>query len=85
MDHQALRMLCSPQFWRMAILWTISLLHSYILAFLRGRPAASPRRRLPRPGAGGCPICVVTGATSGLGRAAAAALAREGYHVVLGE
>ncbi|KAF8743879.1 hypothetical protein HU200_013522 [Digitaria exilis] len=83
MDHQALRMLCSPQFWRMAVLWTISLLLSYILAFLRGRPAASPRRRLPRPGAGGRPICVVTGATSGLGRAAAAALAREGYHVVL--
>ncbi|RLN35276.1 retinol dehydrogenase 13-like [Panicum miliaceum] len=83
MDREALRMVCSPQFWRMAVLWAIFLLHSYLLVFLRGRAAAIPGRRRPRPGAGRCPICVVTGATSGLGRAAAAALAREGYHVVL--
>ncbi|CAN6204240.1 unnamed protein product [Urochloa humidicola] len=82
MDREALRMLCSPQFWRMAVLWTISLLHSYLLVFLRGR-AAAPRRRRPLPVARGRPIGVVTGATSGLGRAAAEALAREGYHVVL--
>ncbi|KAK8459682.1 hypothetical protein SEVIR_2G189800v4 [Setaria viridis] len=83
MDREALRMVCSPQFWRMAVVWTLSLLHSYLLVFLRGRVAATPRRRRPRPGGGRRPICVVTGATSGLGRAAAAALAREGYHVVL--
>ncbi|KAG2634618.1 hypothetical protein PVAP13_2NG174300 [Panicum virgatum] len=83
MDREALRMVCSPQFWRMAVLWAMSLLHSYCLVFLRGRAAAAPRRRRTRPGAGRRPICVVTGATSGLGRAAAAALAREGYHVVL--
>ncbi|CAD6219617.1 unnamed protein product [Miscanthus lutarioriparius] len=82
MDREALRMMCSTQFWRMAVLWALSLLHSYLLVFLRGR-AAAPRRRQPRPAEGRCPICVVTGATSGLGRAAAAALAREGYHVVL--
>ncbi|CAN6195654.1 unnamed protein product [Urochloa humidicola] len=83
MDSEALRMLCSPQFWRMAVLWTLSLIHSYLLVFLRGRPAA-PRRRRPQTVADGRrPIGVVTGATSGLGRAAAAALAREGYHVVL--
>lgn len=75
-------MLCSPQFWRMAVLWALSLLHSYLLVFHCGR-ADAPRRRRPRPAEGRCPICVVTGATSGLGRAAAAALAREGYHVVL--
>ncbi|ONM54404.1 NAD(P)-binding Rossmann-fold superfamily protein [Zea mays] len=84
MDREALRMLCSPQFWRMAVLWALSLLHSYLLVFHCGR-ADAPRRRRPRPAEGRCPICVVTGATSGLGRAAAAALAREGYHVVLGE
>ena len=63
MDRAALRMVCSPQFWRMAILWTLSLLHSYLLVFLRGRTAI-PRRRRPRTGAGGegrRPICVVTG------------------------
>ncbi|KAG0543391.1 hypothetical protein BDA96_02G186800 [Sorghum bicolor] len=82
MDREALRMVWSPQFWRMAVLWALSLLYSYVLVFLRGR-AAAPRRRRPRPAEGRCPVCVVTGATSGLGRAAAAALAREGYHVVL--
>ncbi|KAL5205209.1 hypothetical protein ABZP36_033418 [Zizania latifolia] len=84
MDREALRMVCSPEFWRMAFMWTFSLLHSYLLLFIRGG-AAVPRRRRPRPddSGRGRPICVVTGATSGLGKAAAAALAREGYHVVL--
>ncbi|CAM0951061.1 unnamed protein product [Alopecurus aequalis] len=79
MDREALRMVCSPEFWRMGVLWTLSLLHSYLLLFLRGRTATSRRRR----DVGVRSICVVTGATSGLGRAAASALAREGYHVVL--
>lgn len=62
MDREALRMVCSPQFWRMAIVWTLSLLHSYFLVFLLGRAAATPHRRRPRPGGDGCrPICVVTG------------------------
>lgn len=82
MDREALRMLRSRQFWRMAVLWALSLLYSYLLASLRGRDAA-PRRRRPWLGKGRRPICVVTGATSGLGRAAAGALAQEGYHVVL--
>ncbi|KAJ1289368.1 hypothetical protein BS78_02G158700 [Paspalum vaginatum] len=82
MDREALRMLRSPEFWRMAVLWAFSLLHSYLLTSLRGR-AAAPRCQRPRLGEGRRPICVVTGATSGLGRAAAGALAREGYHVVL--
>uniref|UniRef100_A0ACD5XX57 Uncharacterized protein n=1 Tax=Avena sativa TaxID=4498 RepID=A0ACD5XX57_AVESA len=89
MDREALRMVCSPEFWRMGVLWTLSLLYSYLLLFLRGRTAAPRRRRDVGGrdggggGGGGRPICVVTGATSGLGQAAAAALAREGYHVLL--
>jgi hypothetical protein len=63
MDRAALRMLCSPQFWRMAVLWAISLLYSYLLLFLGGRAAAPPRRR-QMPGAGRRPICVVTGVSS---------------------
>uniref|UniRef100_A0ACD5XV32 Uncharacterized protein n=1 Tax=Avena sativa TaxID=4498 RepID=A0ACD5XV32_AVESA len=86
MDREALRMVCSPEFWRMGVLWTLSLLYSYLLLFLRGRTAAPRSRR--NVGGRDCgersrPICVVTGATSGLGQAAAAALAREGYHVLL--
>ncbi|KAL6846435.1 hypothetical protein ACP4OV_023883 [Aristida adscensionis] len=84
MDRRALRTVCSPQFWRMAVLWTLALLHSHLLALLPLR-RGGPLRRRPcalLPG-GRRPVCVVTGATSGLGRAAAAALAREGYHVVL--
>ncbi|TVU09244.1 hypothetical protein EJB05_42697, partial [Eragrostis curvula] len=86
MDRAALRMLWSPQFWRMAVRWTVSLLYSYFLLFLRGQGrTAAPRRRRQRLVDGRRPICVVTGATSGLGKAAAAALAREGFHVVLGK
>uniref|UniRef100_A0A0D9XCR2 Uncharacterized protein n=1 Tax=Leersia perrieri TaxID=77586 RepID=A0A0D9XCR2_9ORYZ len=96
MEGEALRMVFSREFWRMAILWTISLLYSYILLFFFRRGAPVPRRRRRRPrsddndgddtGLGGRrPICVVTGATSGLGKAASAALAREGYHVTVQE
>ncbi|XP_062194350.1 uncharacterized protein LOC133897582 isoform X3 [Phragmites australis] len=67
MDREALRMVRSPEFWRMAVLWTLFLLYSYLLLFLRGRTAV-PRRRRPGPCAGGegegegrRPICVVTG------------------------
>jgi hypothetical protein len=63
MDRAALRMVCSPQFWRMAVLWAISLLYSYLLLFLGGQAAAPPRRR-QMPGAGRRPICVVTGVRS---------------------
>ncbi|XP_047046395.1 retinol dehydrogenase 13-like [Lolium rigidum] len=86
MDREALRMVFSPEFWRMGVLWTLSLLYSYLLLFLHGRTATYRRRRDVGgrdSGGGGRPICVVTGATSGLGQAAAAALAREGYCVVL--
>uniref|UniRef100_A0A0E0B1R6 Uncharacterized protein n=1 Tax=Oryza glumipatula TaxID=40148 RepID=A0A0E0B1R6_9ORYZ len=89
MDREALRMLCSREFWRMAVLWTVSLLYSYILLFFLRRGAPVPRRRpMPEPDDDAPPrrrrpVCVITGATSGLGKAAAAALAREGYHVVL--
>uniref|UniRef100_A0A0E0QQ51 NAD-dependent epimerase/dehydratase domain-containing protein n=1 Tax=Oryza rufipogon TaxID=4529 RepID=A0A0E0QQ51_ORYRU len=89
MDREALRMVCSREFWRMAVLWTVSLLYSYILLFFLRRGAPVPRLRpMPEPDDDAArrrrrrPVCVITGATSGLGKAAAAALAREGYHTV---
>jgi hypothetical protein len=57
MDLEALRMVCSPEFWRMGVMWTLSLLYSYLLLFLRGQ-TATPRRRRD---AVDRPICVVTG------------------------
>ena len=63
MDREALRMLRSAQFWRMDVLWTLSLLYSYLPVLLRGR-AAVPRRRGPRPDEGRHPICVVTGVST---------------------
>uniref|UniRef100_A0A7N0ZYE7 Uncharacterized protein n=1 Tax=Kalanchoe fedtschenkoi TaxID=63787 RepID=A0A7N0ZYE7_KALFE len=77
----AVKFICTVEFWRMAICWTLSLLVSYFhLLFLK------PRRPLPRRSiadATARPVCIITGATSGLGAAAAFALSKEGFHVVL--
>ncbi|KAJ6811890.1 dehydrogenase/reductase SDR family member on chromosome X-like isoform X1 [Iris pallida] len=79
-------MLLSSEFWRMAIRWTLSLLYSRLLLLFRPSPSFPRRRRRLSPDPDSRierPICVVTGATSGLGAAAARALSGEGYHVVL--
>ncbi|XP_021291134.1 dehydrogenase/reductase SDR family member on chromosome X [Herrania umbratica] len=83
---EALRFVLSVEFWRMGVFWTVSLLASYLQLYInrlfsckaqsypRCHPPISPSLR---------PVCVVTGATSGLGAAAAHALSREGFYVVL--
>ncbi|CAA6671722.1 unnamed protein product [Spirodela intermedia] len=92
MDWEAMEMVCSVDFWRMAVLWTLSLLYSYVLLMLK-EPLSFFRRRPCRlsytPHLGsrlrglGKPICIITGGTSGLGAAAARSLAGKGYCVVL--
>ncbi|XP_039167992.1 dehydrogenase/reductase SDR family member on chromosome X isoform X2 [Eucalyptus grandis] len=81
---EAFRFICTVDFWIMAVLWTFSLLASYWQFFshgLFGRIVSFPRNaniEVPLR-----PLCIITGATSGLGAAAAYALSKEGFIVVL--
>ncbi|KAI8567527.1 hypothetical protein RHMOL_Rhmol02G0129700 [Rhododendron molle] len=86
----ALCFACTLDFWRMAVLWTLSLLLSYFqlltktlfsckpISYRRRSPLLPPSTTKPR-----LPVCIITGATSGLGAAAAYSLSLEGYFVVL--
>ncbi|XP_068649458.1 uncharacterized protein [Aristolochia californica] len=76
---EALQFVCSIEFWRMAVLWPLALLFSY-LRLLFGKVSSFPRRSLD-PSLR--PVCIITGATSGLGAAAAKQLAKEGFYVIL--
>ncbi|CAI0553875.1 unnamed protein product [Linum tenue] len=81
----ALRFMFSAEFWAMGLCWTVSLLASYwqlVLRRITGRCEVYPRSELPR-NLPTRPVCIVTGATSGLGAAAASALSKEGFSVVL--
>ncbi|KAL0321338.1 UNVERIFIED_CONTAM: Short-chain dehydrogenase, chloroplastic [Sesamum radiatum] len=75
----------------MSVLWTLSLVFSYVKLFSHG--FLSPKsnvysRRSPKHStfantAMTRPVCIITGATSGLGAAAAYALLEESFYVVL--
>ncbi|XP_031114374.1 dehydrogenase/reductase SDR family member on chromosome X-like isoform X1 [Ipomoea triloba] len=79
--------ICSVEFWRMGVLWTLSLIYSYLQLFRQTLFSIKSKTYSPRCSPSSIatkrPICIVTGATSGLGAAAACALSREGYYVVL--
>ncbi|KAK8572126.1 hypothetical protein V6N12_028188 [Hibiscus sabdariffa] len=83
---EALHFAASVSFWRMGVFWTISLLISYFQLLTKrifSRQAQSYPLCHPPISESLTPVCVITGATSGLGAAAAFALSREGFYVVL--
>ncbi|XP_009598847.1 uncharacterized protein LOC107773944 isoform X1 [Nicotiana tabacum] len=92
---EALIFLCKGELWRMAVLWTPSLIISYLHLFSqslflrkskfydRSSPSLPTTSSNPAIASIRKPICIITGATSGLGAAAAFALAKEGYYIVL--
>ncbi|KAM7525990.1 hypothetical protein LguiA_015892 [Lonicera macranthoides] len=89
---KALQFACSVEFWRMGVFWTLSLILSYLHLFSQrlfsrkseSYPRCSPLLRSPTTATTiKRAICIITGATSGLGAAAACALSREGFYVVL--
>ncbi|XP_068313020.1 uncharacterized protein [Pyrus communis] len=80
----ALEFVTSMEFWRMAVLWTFCLLISYWKLFLQPNSNSRPSNSSPSTSPSGFrPVCVITGATSGLGAAAAHALSARGFFVVL--
>ncbi|KAK9266904.1 hypothetical protein L1049_027163 [Liquidambar formosana] len=82
--RDTLRFVWSLEFWRMAVLWTFSLIISYFQLFdhylLSHKSNSYPRCS---PVVATKPLCIITGATSGLGAAAAEDLSKEGFYVVL--
>ncbi|KAL6141154.1 hypothetical protein ACLB2K_059444 [Fragaria x ananassa] len=78
MVKQTLDFVTSMEFWRMGLLWTLSLLLSYWNLLFSSAP---PLSRSPPQSTK--PVCIITGATSGLGAAAAHALSARGFFVVL--
>ncbi|KAF3631479.1 Rossmann-fold NAD(P)-binding domain-containing protein isoform 2 [Capsicum annuum] len=86
----ALMFVCNGEFWRMGVIWTISLIRSYFNLFLQTHFARKSKlydRSPPSVSSASAsirkPLCIITGATSGLGAAVSYALAKEGYYIVL--
>ncbi|KAJ8537618.1 hypothetical protein K7X08_014158 [Anisodus acutangulus] len=73
----------------MAVIWTISLILSYLQLFAQRhflrKSKFYDRSASSNPAIASIqkPICIITGATSGLGAAVSYALAKEGYYIVL--
>ncbi|KAJ4882393.1 NAD(P)-binding Rossmann-fold superfamily protein [Raphanus sativus] len=79
---EALRFICSSDFLRMALFWNLALLSSYF-QLLKRRIFGSKPTSFSSSSSSHRPICVITGATSGLGKATAFALSRKGFYIVL--
>ncbi|KAI5405644.1 hypothetical protein KIW84_052419 [Lathyrus oleraceus] len=82
---RGLHFVLSIQFWRMALLWTLSVLVSHFQ--LLKDSLFSHKIVYPRCSSStfpNTPVCVITGATSGLGFSTACKISKEGFVVVIG-
>ncbi|KFK25830.1 hypothetical protein AALP_AA8G167400 [Arabis alpina] len=80
---EAIRFVFTCDFWRMGLFWTFALYYSYF-QLLKARIFPSKSTPISASSIGSSrPICVITGATSGLGKATAFALSDKGFYVVL--
>ncbi|KAL1205852.1 Short-chain dehydrogenase TIC 32 [Cardamine amara subsp. amara] len=83
---EAFRFVCSSELWRMGMFWTMALVSSYfqlLKAMIFGSKYTSISSSINLHNGSFRPICVITGATSALGKATAFALAEKGFYVVL--
>ncbi|KAF3796009.1 Dehydrogenase/reductase SDR family member on chromosome [Nymphaea thermarum] len=83
LDREALNFIFSRGFWRMSLLWTFSLLGSYLKLVIDGLGGKTITFPHLHPDASTRPVCIITGATSGLGEAAVKCLLGEGFYVIL--
>ncbi|XP_062145977.1 uncharacterized protein LOC133853974 isoform X1 [Alnus glutinosa] len=81
--RDAFHFVCSVEFWRMAVFWTLSLLISYCHLLFAPNSKSYPRCAPATSSINIKPVCIITGATSGLGAATAYALSKQGFCVVL--
>ncbi|XP_021776116.1 dehydrogenase/reductase SDR family member on chromosome X-like isoform X1 [Chenopodium quinoa] len=77
--YRVIKFICSIEFMRMSLLWPLYLVFSHLRLF-RGRHYSTT---FPRQLVFDRPVCIVTGATSGLGAAATKALSKQGFFVIL--
>ncbi|ERN13771.1 hypothetical protein AMTRI_Chr06g176890 [Amborella trichopoda] len=83
LDRRALNFIFSVDFMRMGILWTLAVIFSQLRLLFRGISIKTPAFPRVPPNPSTRPVCIITGATSGLGKAAAHALSMERYFVIL--
>ncbi|KAM7260853.1 hypothetical protein ACFE04_026328 [Oxalis oulophora] len=74
------------EFWRMGFYWTWALLLSYFYLLFNSNSYPSPPTP-PTPQSSNpiitTPICIITGATSGIGKALAFSLSKQGFFILL--
>ncbi|EXB36901.1 Dehydrogenase/reductase SDR family member on chromosome X [Morus notabilis] len=80
---ECVRFVCGADFWRMAVLWAWFLVVSHLQILLPKLFSTSSTTYPRSTSFSFTPLCIVTGATSGLGAAAAHSLSKEGFYVVL--